>query len=248
MDREYRFKIANSYTPRTIPMERLAAYMSALARLLGEKPSVHFETVEEGSAVLVAAVDQPARPKVRERVRDIRQGIAPADARKAYHELDDLLRSDGATGILRGDATADILQFPGSTRPEPLRYGPFRQEGKLEGQIVRIGGRDDSIHIHLRDGAVVYTAIETNAEVAKRLGSHLFDPIVRLHGVGTWYRDEQGGWELKRFVAARFEILDDEPLLDVVARLREAPGNDWAAQQDPLGELLVSRHGGGESH
>jgi hypothetical protein len=41
MDTEYRFLIADSYTPATIPMERLAAYIGALAQLLGEGANVH---------------------------------------------------------------------------------------------------------------------------------------------------------------------------------------------------------------
>ena len=246
MDREYKFKIANSYTPQTLPMERLAAYMNAFARLLGEKANVHFADVEEGSAVLVAAVDEPARPKVRERVVSLRTGAATEDTRRAFNDLDELLRSDNATGLLTGDKTAEIVSFPGRSRPEPLKYGPFRQEGSLQGHLIRIGGRDDSIHVHIRDGAIVYTTIETNAELAKQLGRHLFDPVVRLHGTGSWYRDENGGWELKRFVAARFEILDDEPLLSVVEHLQAIAGNTWDQVDDPTRMLLDGRHSDGE--
>jgi hypothetical protein len=222
--------------------------MSALARLLGEKTNVHFTDVEEGSAVLVAVVDQSSRAKVRDRVQAVRKGAAPEDARKAFQELDELLRADNATGVLHGDATAEIIQFAGCKRPEPLKYGPFRQEGTLQGQIVRIGGRDDSIHIHVRDGQVIYTAIETTPDIAKLLGVHLFDPVLRLYGTGTWYRDESGGWELKRFVVARFDVLDDEPLTDVVARLQRIQGNEWDKVEDPLGTLLRDRYGEGEAH
>ena len=35
MDSEYKLYIADSYVPATLPMERLAAYLAALARLLG---------------------------------------------------------------------------------------------------------------------------------------------------------------------------------------------------------------------
>ena len=67
MDREYQFRIADSYTPATIPMERLADYVAAFARLLGEVAAVHFDRIEHGSVCLTAKVDEPAQPKVLER-------------------------------------------------------------------------------------------------------------------------------------------------------------------------------------
>jgi hypothetical protein len=64
---QYRFTIADSFTPDTLPMERLGEYVAALAKLLGERTNVHFLGVEAGSAVLVATIDPPAQPTVRER-------------------------------------------------------------------------------------------------------------------------------------------------------------------------------------
>jgi hypothetical protein len=53
---EYRFTIAESFTPQTLPMERLAEYIAGLAKLLGEQPNVHFRSIEAGSTVLVATM------------------------------------------------------------------------------------------------------------------------------------------------------------------------------------------------
>lgn len=246
MGDEYHFKIDGPYKPATIPMGRLAEYMAALAGLLGEQPSVHFEEVKEGSAILIAKIDPPAVPKVESRVRDVRLGDGPQDARRAFRALDDLLAADNATGQLTGGED-NVIQFPGVTRPKPLKYGPFKQEGVVEGRIVRIGGTDDSIHVHLKDGAVVLSAIETNPDLAKELGRYLFDNVVRLHGTGTWVRTEGGAWELKRFKASRFEVLEDKPLQDVVGALRAIAGNSWAEEADPVAALLASRTGP-ESH
>lgn len=107
--------------------------MTALAKLLGEEESVHFQKLIEGSAVLVANVDPPARPKVRERIRGVRDGSGPKDALKAFAELDEMLRRDNATGELLDDADAIVIPFPGRLRPEPLVFGPFRQDGTLDG-------------------------------------------------------------------------------------------------------------------
>ncbi|MGB3390245.1 MAG: hypothetical protein WBA88_19930, partial [Pseudaminobacter sp.] len=80
MSTNYKFRIADSYTPDTLPMERLAEYMIALAKLLGEPHDVHFDAVRKGSAVLVAKIDAPAQPKVRERVRRLEAGCPPSAA------------------------------------------------------------------------------------------------------------------------------------------------------------------------
>ena len=73
---EYRFVI-DAFTRDTLPMARLAEYMADLAVMLGEPESVHFIRVDEGSAVLVQQVDEPAVPKVRARTGLLRSGDAP---------------------------------------------------------------------------------------------------------------------------------------------------------------------------
>ena len=47
VDQGYSFTISESYTPQTIPLERLAAYIAGVARLLGESTNVHLDMIEE---------------------------------------------------------------------------------------------------------------------------------------------------------------------------------------------------------
>ena len=77
--KEFRFRI-DAFTPDTLPMERLAEYMTDLARMLGEPASVHFVRLDPGSTVLIQRIDEEAEPKVRHRVRTVRSGEGPADA------------------------------------------------------------------------------------------------------------------------------------------------------------------------
>lgn len=60
--RRYRFVIDESFTPDTLPMWRLAEYMTDMADLLGEKSYVHFVQIEGGSTVLVQDVEHEAYP------------------------------------------------------------------------------------------------------------------------------------------------------------------------------------------
>jgi hypothetical protein len=245
---EYRFTIADSYTPETLPMERLAEYVGTLARLLGEKQNVHFRSLEAGSAVLVAIVDPPAQPKVRERLMAVRDDHAPKDAQKAFSELDELLRKDHATGCLTDGAGTLIVPFPGRNRPEPLVFGPFRQDGTIDGQVLRVGGKDETVPVHLRDGPVIHTGLHCAPELARRIAQHLLGPTLRVHGTGTWFRAEAGAWELRSFRINDFEVLDDASLLSVVSKLRNVKGSDWSELADPVRTLLAERHGDEGTH
>lgn len=248
MDSEYRFRIAESFTPRTLPMERLGEYLTALAKLLGEEGSVHFKKVVEGSAILVADVDLSARPKVRERIRGIREGHGAKDALKAFAELDEMLRKDNATGALLDGVDAIVIPFPGRLRPEPLVFGPFRQEGTLDGQVIRVGGKDDTVPVHLQDGAVIYIGLNATRDMARRLGAMIYGPTIRVHGTGVWFRAGDGSWQLRSFKISDFEVLDETSLTDVVASLRRVGAKEWAELSDPVQALLKDRHGNGDIH
>lgn len=250
MNSKYRFKIEGNFTPNTLPMARLAEYAAALARLLGETAYVHFHAVEEGSAVLVAAIDAPAAPKIQERVTALRDGHGTGDAIKAFSEMDELLRKDNATGTgtLSGVTDPVVIQFPGRNRPEPLIFGPFRQDGTLTGQLIRVGGRDETVPVNLRDGQIILTGLNCTQELARRIAPHLYGPILKVHGTGNWIRTGAGVWDLQSFKITDFEILDDIPLLTVVEHLRKVKGSEWSQIPDPVLTLLKERHGDGDVH
>lgn len=245
---EYRFTITDSFTPETLPMERLGNYVAKLAELLGEPPHVHFRGIEAGSAVLVAAVDPPARRKVRARVLAVRDGGGPSDARKAYDDLDEMLRKDNATGTLSDEAGGVVIPFPGRNRPGPLVYGPFREDGTIDGQLIRVGGKDETVPVHLRDGAIIHTGLICTPEIARKIAPYLYGPTLRVHGTGTWFRTGASVWELRSFRISDFEALDDAPLLEVVGKLHKVRGSDWSAVPDPVRTLLAERHGDEGAH
>lgn len=242
MDDTYKFTIDGAYSPATLPMDRLAEYMAALAKLLGESAAVHFvEAVRPGSAILPVTVEQPARPKVRERVEGLRNGLAGKDARSAFAMLDNLLRQDNATGRLVGEGGAVVIPFPGRDRPEPVEFGPFRQEGTLDGQVIRVGGSGPTIPVHLRDGDVLHTGLHTSAAISKELSAYYLGPTVRVRGVGAWLRSGDGVWSLKEFKVTGFDVLDDAPLTDIVAGLRRVAGSNWREVDDPIAALIADR-------
>lgn len=242
---EYRFWI-DAFTPATMPMARLAEYMGDLARLLGHAERVHFVRVEEGSVVLVQQIDREGAPGIKARIEGIGCGEGPPDAQRALRALDQRLAQDDAIGVLLEPSGAEIIRFLGRERSKPIAYGSFRQQGSIDGILVRIGGKDESAHATLVDGDVGRRCQMTR-EMAMQMAPHLFGAPLRVFGEGRWRRMPDGVWELEQFTVSHFEVLDDTSLPEVVARLRGIEGNQWKTLDDPLEEWRRIREGPDEA-
>lgn len=238
-----------AYTPETIPMARLAKYMQSFAAMLGHETAVHFDHLADGSTRLVTRIEHEDVPKVRARLDRAARGEGEADSLKAQDEIDRLLAEDNATGFVYEDDqdSAEIIAFPGVTRPRPQQYGPFNQDGTLDGLLVSIGGADKTIHLQLQSGEIKYTGLETDRETARRLAKHLFEPV-RVSGTGRWLREEDGSWTLKRFRVQDFDVLRGDDLRDVVEQLRSIEGSEWSEIEDPIAALKFLRDGGDGLH
>jgi hypothetical protein len=243
---EYRLKI-DAFSVASLPMSRLAEYMSELARLLGEQEHVHFSHLEPGSAVLVSSVEDAAIVKVGERLQALRDGCGARDAMQAYKALDTLLAKDNAVATLFGEGGEEVIAFPGRSGPKPLRYGPFREEGSLDGVVIRIGGRDDTIPVLLKDAEGAEYPCQTNLDLSKKLAQLYRGPAVRVYGTGKWVREENGAWTLQQFDITSFDVLDDAPLTKVVAKLRAVEGAEWNSDAS-LGDMLGLRREDGPAH
>ena len=242
----------DAYSPETIPLAKLAEYMADFAALLGKENAVHFAGLEQGSTKLAARVEFEDVPKVTARLHDIRRGNPPKDAAKVFAQIDARLANDNAVGriFIEGEkdtATAELLVFPGRDRPKAVSYGPFTQEGDLDGLLIAIGGKDATVPLRLQNGETVYTNCETTRIVARELAKHLFEPI-RVYGTGRWTREADGTWTLMRFRVHRFDVLGKDSLRDTVTAFRAVRGSGWKDMPDPLADLAAMRRDDDELH
>jgi hypothetical protein len=233
-------------------MAKLAEYMADFAALLGKEHAVHFDHLEKGSTKIVSRVEFEDVPKVRTRLTEIRNGTAPKELARLVAEIDDRLANDNAIGRVLFEerelgATAELLAFPGRDRPKAQSYGPFNQEGHLDGVLIAVGGKDETISIRLQNGEITYSHCDTTRPVARELGKHMFEPI-RIYGTGRWMREVSGQWTLIRFRIHRFDVLGTESLRETVAALRAVPGSGWKDIDDPLAELDDLRRDKDELH
>lgn len=227
----------DAFTPATIPMARLAEYMTELATMLGEPASVHFVKLKRGSTGIVHKVQSEAVPKVRERAQAVRRGDAPRDALRACENVNKMLRDDNGTGALKESDDAIIIPFPGIKSAEE-KYAAIRERGTIDGEIIRVGGPHKWVPVLIETDGEAFSGCWADRVIAKQLAQKLFEPV-RLHGTGKWDRTAEGKWVLKEFVIERFDPLSAEPLSDALGRIRAIK----AFKSSTLDDLEYLRNG-----
>jgi hypothetical protein len=239
---EFSLKIDADYRPETFPMKRLAEYMHEFAKLLGSEQQIHFQGVRGGSAILLSLADPVAAPKVTNRLYRVSGGAGTNEAKAASQKIDDMLAEDNGIGALfEGDAK--IIEFPGRLRPKPEVLDSIRQRECLDGELVQIGGRDDSIPVHLyNSSANVFYKCNIAKDKARELAAFLFGPKLRVFGDAVWKRDASGTWSLKDLWIDHYVVLNQDPITQTIQQLRAIPGNEWHLSPDPFAELLDLRH------
>lgn len=248
MSKSYTLYI-KAFTPETIPMARLAQYMQNLATMLGHDAAVHFDSLKPGSTQLVTKIDHEGVPKVARHLAEVKRGEGSPEATKAQADIDRLLAEDNATGFVYEDEDKDakIIAFPGVTRPKPTTFGPFNQEGSLDGILISVSGADQTVHLQLQNGEIKYTGIDTNRDTARRLAKHMYEPV-RIFGTGRWLRDQDGNWILKKFKVESYNVLVADDLKEAIDQMREIEGNDWKGLDDPISALRALREKGSGFH
>jgi hypothetical protein len=227
----------DSYTPESLPMARLAEYLSNLAALYGSEESVHFDSITKGSAKLNVSIDEPAVPKVMWRLQSVNSASAVQDAQRAYQTLDNLLRADNAVGtISTGKKGGKILEFLGR-KLAIQETVTIIQPTTVDGVVIKIGGKDATIPVHLRDqeGKVIRCEIRGEA-YAKELSRHYLGNPIRAHGSGKWVRHGDGTWEIQLLTIQSYEELDTTPLDEILADFKSVSNNGWGSMEFPIEE------------
>jgi hypothetical protein len=239
--KEIRFHIEGT-TRDSLPMTRLVEYLSELAKLFGNKQHVHFLGVEPGSETCVVGVDQEYEEPVLTRIKNAELKRGPKDVVSAGRNLRAMLKKDEFWADFKRENGEVVASYPLVTEKKKETFGPFWQEGSLDGIIVRLGGIDETLPVHLNYEGRTYIC-NASRSVVKELGPHIWGDPVRVHGRGKWYRNEQGVWEMEFFDIQSWDPLEQSTLSDAIARLRAIPGNDLKSLEDPLAEMRKIRHG-----
>jgi hypothetical protein len=248
--KEFRFKIdgrvnGEELTPLTMPMARLAEYLTDLAMIMGHRESVHFIKADDGSLQSVMYIDAEEESRVTHQIQSAARGMGPREANAAYKRIDDRLREDDAIGdIINASQKAKVIEFPGKNLDLPQAYGPIKENASLVGVLRRVGGFDKTVPIHLQRADEVIFYCDADEMIAKQLAP-LYSQTVRVHGVATYSRGKEGMWKLDHFKIQSFDPqpLSEDSFSQTIEKLKAIPGNEWNQLADPLEELQKLRHG-----
>lgn len=235
---KYDFDMDN-WSPTTLPMSRLCQYLEKLGALFGSKEHVHFDRVKKGSAVPQILVDECAHESVLGRVGLLGNPAAPKEILTLQRDINAMLRADGCVGTLRLDGGAVLFQFPGRKLPvieEVVVY----EHGELDGELFRIGGKDDSVPVWIRGSEGTVFRCTADKQSARDLAALLFSEV-RVIGNGKWRRNADGQWGLDEFEIQSWEVLDVGDIESMIAELRAVPGSKWNVMDDPHLELAKLR-------
>jgi hypothetical protein len=166
----------------------------------------------------------------------VAKGEGAVGEMNAYRKINKMLLDDNATAVL-AKGKADILRFPGKL-DEKLKFTSIQQQGEIEGEVIRIGGKQEMVPILLNVEGREIAGCHANRSIAKELAKNLFEPV-RLFGEGKWDRSVDGQWNLVSFNVDRFDVLQESTLSKTIMMLRRFKG-EW--NKDSLHELLGFRH------
>jgi len=231
------------FTPDTLPLSRLGEYLSALSELVGPEAPAHFDRVTKGSAKLKVKILEDAAPSIEVRVRFASVAEPNSEPRRAYERIQSLLRDDQTSAEFRPEKGAVILAFPGAKNAPPKRTASVRECGELNGRIIRLGGKDDTIPVGLlqSDGTVINCT--ATVELARQLKQYLLEPVdVVLSGVGRWTRTAEGPWEVSDFKISACDTLQYDGFDEALEKVR-MHGSGWDAERDIDAVLHHVRYG-----
>ena len=232
LDWQYELHVLGT-SKKTLSLDDFADLAKRLADLLGEQERVHFGALKDGSARILAKVEQSARQDVFVQLAKMRLGATPAKLTK----LNDYLGSKGWRGELKNAEGGVIIAFPGTPQQKQEQVQSVYQPDSLIGQVIKIGGRDDTVPMTLRtpDGAFVDVNVKGRDE-ARKLAQHLFGADIKVNGNATWTRDEEGQWTCSAMEVLSFEETDSTSLVNLFEALRRVPNNHWHQLEDPIAE------------
>jgi hypothetical protein len=221
-------------SPKTFPMERLAEYMTLVAKLVGIDNQPIFKEVSEGSACLEVAVPSSRETHTEQSLK--RAANDPSYKNHKYiGHIEESLSKHGYKSAELFNARKELI-FLVTPQDAKITHSVW-QEGEIDGEITGVRGADDTMHIEIRDNTglisnLVCKDLSLALDIAQK---HLRRGTVRLLVEGKWNRTAKG-WkaDAKQCEVTGYQSLDETPLLELMLQIRALPNNGWNTLQDPL--------------
>ncbi|WP_446471081.1 hypothetical protein [Xenorhabdus stockiae] len=234
MSKEHSLKLKlDGTTPDSLPMARLAKYLTALSSLYGEASEVRFESVTEGSVeihsyVKTTASYEAVKAHIHEQIHN--RG-------KPYRDLIDLVTTDN----LKGEIYSSDSSLLGVIRPSvDEKLLTITKNAKVQGELYSISGKETSVMVKLRGANNEILNCEASQEDAIRLAQYLFKKI-RVQGRSEWVK-KNGEWKLKKLIIKHFSLLENVRIQEGIQRLAEDKNNKWDEVENPSKIIRLLRN------
>ncbi len=227
----------------SLNLDEIGEVLIDFAQILGRDAQPKFHSITKGSIKLAAKVRTECELEVKTRTFLVRTGDGPEDAVRAEQRISRRLGIHRARRATVLDSTnAKVLDIPIEKPASAEALIPaLTKFGALQGQIIRIGGKQEVVPVDIQDVDGVVYPCRARRDLARRLAREIFGPTIRVQGSGKWRRDN-GVWRVEDFHIREFEVLEDQPLNEVIADLRKVRSS-WQDREDPHGELEQIRRG-----
>jgi hypothetical protein len=230
------------FTPDSLPLGRMGEYVSALAELIGDDVQASFERVTKGSAQLKVKIKDDDVDLVIKKMQLAPVSDEGSQVRRGYEKIQYLLSVDKTSAEFRPAKGAVILKFPGAPK-NIIRLATMKEMGEINGRIIKVGGRDDTIPVAIRTPEGVIINCNSSVEMARNLKKYLLEPIdIILSGEGKWQRSEGGSWEIIDFKITGVSEIDFIGFSSELEKVRDL-GSGWDDVQDVDLELDRLRYG-----
>lgn len=234
---KYKLRIHNM-TPETMPFEQLMEYSAVFASLLGDKKKVHLINVENRSVAPVFHISPDQEDKAHRNITSLRLVDCPKSVKNNVIKLKSLANRDNVQVDVMCEDTV-VYQIQPEAEPELLNLET--EHITIRGQLIRIGGKDNSMHFTLKD---LHTNEkfdgEVEEELAKKLAQYFLNGEIDVSGWGNWEAKKGGGYKLASFKADNFTSLADGSTYDVFDLLKKV-GSGWADNNDPIKDAIRMR-------
>jgi hypothetical protein len=217
--------------PNDFPMEQLGEFVRLFAELIGTENKPRFKTVLSQSTAAVATTASEYGESTRTRLY-----AANDPSHKAY-KIFCKIESKMLEFGLRTAELRDITHNQLIHRIQPANDEIFYrvvQNAKVDGEIVGIVGRDDTMHVTVREYSGRILKLIANLAIGRELGKHLRGGYLRLQTHGTWNRTASG-WvtDKDKCKILSFSQLEHIDVVTLFQALREIPHNGWQNIQNP---------------
>ncbi len=214
---EFRFEIED-LTPLTLSLRRLQDYIPHLVEVFGNEDDIHLLRIDDGSAVPIIHAKSTVVKRVQQRLIKIKSGSGSRKAYRAMEQLNELLAEDNTSAILRSPYLGVLIEFPGKKRAKDPVVGPVAEATEIQGELIQIGGRDETISLYLRSEGDIFICTASR-EQGRLISEHLFRQV-RISGTARWTRSETGRWKLLSFNLASFKRLESGGIVSAVEQIR----------------------------